>query len=75
MGGGICCAGPASGDSPNCLWKILFVDMGVPEQLLSDRVTNLLSELIQGVCEVLGVEKINTSGYPSHPQTDRLVEK
>jgi len=46
---------------------------GVPEQLLSDRGTNFLSELIQGVCEVLGVEKINTSGY--HPQTDGLVEK
>lgn len=46
---------------------------GVPEQLLSDRGTNFLSELIQGVCEVLSVEKINTSGY--HPQRDGLVEK
>lgn len=46
---------------------------GVPEQLLSDRGTNFLSELIAGVCDILGVEKINTSGY--HPQTDGLVEK
>ena len=46
---------------------------GVPEQLLSDRGTNFLSELIKGVCDVLGVKKINTSGY--HPQTDGLVEK
>ena len=46
---------------------------GVPEQLLSDRGTNFLSDLIHGVCEVLGVKKINTSGY--HPQTDGLVEK
>jgi hypothetical protein len=46
---------------------------GVPEQLLSDRGANFLSDLIQGVCDVLGVKKINTSGY--HPQTDGLVEK
>ena len=46
---------------------------GVPEQLLSDRGTNFLSELIKGVCDILGIKKINTSGY--HPQTDGLVEK
>ena len=45
----------------------------MPEQLLSDRGTNFLSELIKGVCDILGVKKINTSGY--HPQTDGLVEK
>jgi transposase InsO family protein len=46
---------------------------GVPEQLLSDRGANFLSDLLQGVCAILGVDKINTSGY--HPQTDGLVEK
>ena len=46
---------------------------GVPEELLSDRGANFMSELIQGICEVLGVKKVNTSGY--HPQTDGLVEK
>ena len=46
---------------------------GVPEQLLSDRGANFLSDLIRGVCDILGVKKINTSGY--HPQTDGLVEK
>ncbi len=46
---------------------------GIPEQLISDRGTNFLSELISGICEVLGVKKLNTSGY--HPQTDGLVEK
>ena len=56
----------------------LFVDHivcrhGVPEELLSDRGANFLSELVQGVCDVLGVRKVNTSGY--HPQTDGLVEK
>ena len=29
--------------------------------------------MIKGVCDVLGIKKINTSGY--HPQTDGLVEK
>ena len=56
----------------------LFVDNvvcrhGVPDELLSDRGSNFLSELLRSVCDVLGVKKINTSGY--HPQTDGLVEK
>ena len=46
---------------------------GIPEELLSDRGTNFLSTLIQETCQVLGVKKLNTSGY--HPQTDGLVEK
>ena len=46
---------------------------GVPEELLSDRGANFLSEVIKGVCEILRVKKINTSGY--QPQTDGLVEK
>ena len=46
---------------------------GVPEELLSDRGANFLSDLIKSVCDILGVKKINTSGY--HPQTDGLVEK
>ena len=56
----------------------LFVEQiicrhGVPEELLSDRGANFLSTLIQEICCVLGVKKLNTSGY--HPQTDGLVEK
>lgn len=46
---------------------------GVPEQLLSDRGSNFLSGLVRSVCSLLGIVKINTSGY--HPQTDGLVEK
>ena len=46
---------------------------GMPEELLSDRGANFLSDLIKNVCDILGVKKINTSGY--HPQTDGLVEK
>ena len=46
---------------------------GIPEELLSDHGTNFQSMLIQEVYNLLGVKKINTSGY--HPQTDGLVEK
>ena len=46
---------------------------GVPEELLSDRGSNFLSELILELCSLTGMKKINTSGY--HPQTDGLVEK
>ena len=52
--------------------KIVCVH-GVPEQLLSDRGANFLSDLVLEVCSLLGIEKLNTSGY--HPQTDGLVEK
>ena len=46
---------------------------GIPEELLSDRGSNFLSDLMLELCSILGVRKINTSGY--HPQTDGLVEK
>lgn len=46
---------------------------GVPEELLSNRGSNFLSDLIMEMCRVLGIKKLNTSGY--HPQTDGLVEK
>lgn len=46
---------------------------GVPAQLLSDRGKAFLSTLMQEVCQVLGVKKINTTAY--HPQTDGLVER
>ena len=46
---------------------------GVPEALLSDRGTNLLSHLMQEVCQMLGVKKLNTTTY--HPQCDGMVER
>ena len=46
---------------------------GVPEALLSDRGTNLLSHVMLDVCELLGVKKLNTTAY--HPQCDGLVER
>lgn len=46
---------------------------GVPEALLSDRGTNLLSHLMQSVCELMGIRKLNTTAY--HPQCDGMVER
>ena len=45
---------------------------GVPSQLLSDGGPNLLLDLIQNVCALLGMRKVNTTAY--HPQCDGLVE-
>ena len=45
---------------------------GVPEALLSDRGAKLLSHLVQDLCKLLGITKLNTSPY--HPQCDGAVE-
>ena len=41
--------------------------------LLSDRGANLLSHLMQDVCSILGIEKLNTTAY--HPECDGMVER
>ena len=46
---------------------------GVPEALLSDRGSNLLSSLMLDLCKLLGVEKLNTTSY--HPECDGTVER
>ena len=46
---------------------------GVPEALLTDRGTNLLSHLMLDLCEMLGTKKLNTTAY--HPQCDGMVER
>ena len=46
---------------------------GVPESLLSDRGTNLLSHLMRDICSLLGITKLNTTAY--HPQCDGMVER
>ena len=46
---------------------------GVPEALLSDRGTNLLSYLMKDVCKLLGIEKLNTMAH--HPECDGAVEQ
>ena len=46
---------------------------GVPVELLSDRGSAFLSHLLQEVCQLLGIHRVNTTAY--HPQTDGLVER
>ena len=51
----------------------VFCRHEAPERLLSDCGPNFLNELVQEVCKLLSIKKVNTSGY--HPQSDGLVEK
>ena len=51
----------------------IFCRHGAPQELLSDRGANFLSEIVLEVCKLLNIKKVNTSGY--HPQTDGLVER
>ena len=46
---------------------------GVPEALLSDRGTNMLSYMMKDLCKMLGITKLNTTA--SHPQCDGAVER
>ena len=45
----------------------------IPECLLSDRGTNLLSHLMRDLCQMLGIKKLNTTAY--HPECDGMVER
>ena len=46
---------------------------GVPEAILSDWGTNLLSHLMMDIGELLGILKLNTTAY--HPQCNGMVER
>ena len=39
---------------------------GVPEAILFDRGTNLLSFLMKDICKMLGIEKLNTTASHAH---------
>ena len=56
----------------NLLINEIICRHGVPEILLSDRGTNLLSAVIRDICNITGIKKANTTAY--HPQGDGLVE-
>ena len=47
--------------------------LGIPEVILLDHGTNVLSHLMLDVCKALGIQKLNTTAY--HPQCDGLVER
>ena len=67
---------PAPDQKANRIARLLvdeFLPMfGVPEALLSDRGTNLLANVVQDVCQLLGITNLNTTAY--HPQCDGMVE-
>ena len=42
-------------------------------RLLSDRGANFMSSVIEEMCQILGMKKLQTTPY--HPQTNRLVER
>ena len=45
----------------------------VPEALLLDRCTNLLSQLMLDCCRLLGTKELKTTAY--HPESDGMVER
>ena len=64
---------PALDQRANELLKEVVPMFGVPEALLSDRGTNLLLSLMQDVCKLLGVTKLNITA--NHPQCNSMVEQ
>ena len=68
---------PLSDQKTETIARILVDDVipffGVPEALLTDRGTNLLSHLMRDLCELLGITKLNTTAY--HPECDGMVER
>ena len=46
---------------------------GAPARLLSDRGANFMSSVIEEMCKILGMKKLQTMPY--HPQTNGLVER
>ena len=46
---------------------------GAPARLLSDRCANFMSGIIEEMCKILGIKKLQTMPY--HPQTNRLVQR
>ena len=55
------------------LTKEIIPFFGVPEAILTDRGTNLLSHLMLDICSNLGITKLNTTVY--HPECDGMVEQ
>ena len=55
------------------LVKEIVPMFGIPEALLSDHGTKLLSCLIQDVRKLLGIKKLNTTAH--HPQCNGMVER
>ena len=55
------------------LYQGYILIFGAPARLLSDRGANFMSSLIDEMCKILSMEKLQTTPY--HPQTNGLVER
>ena len=68
---------PATDKKSHRIAELLVTEViplfGVPEVLLSDKGTNLLSHLMWDVCKLLGIQKLNTTAH--HPECDGMVER
>ncbi|XP_050777346.1 KRAB-A domain-containing protein 2 [Gopherus flavomarginatus] len=51
----------------------VFARVGLRKEILTDKVTNFTSRLLNQVCRLLGVKQLRTFVY--HLQTDGLVER
>ena len=54
------------------LTKEMIPFFGMPEAILTDRGTNLLSHLVRDICSNLGITKLNTTAC--HPECDGMME-
>uniref|UniRef100_A0A9J7ZY96 Integrase catalytic domain-containing protein n=1 Tax=Cyprinus carpio carpio TaxID=630221 RepID=A0A9J7ZY96_CYPCA len=52
---------------------LLFSQVGIPSQILTDQGTLFMSRMMADVCKLLKVQQLSTMVY--HPQTDGLVER
>ena len=55
------------------LWDKFIVHYGLPEKILSDQGCNFESQLMAGICMLMGMQKIQTSPY--HPRTNGQCER
>ena len=50
-------------------WCLTF---GIPEKFLSDKVKEFRSRVLEDLCSLLGMQRLNTT--PGHPQCDGQSE-
>ena len=55
------------------LWDKFIVHYGLPEKILMDQGCNFEIQLVADLCELMGVQKIQTSPY--HPQANGQCER
>ena len=56
-----------------CLVHKVITKYGAPQNVLTDRGTNFLSNLVKEICILFKIKQMRTTAY--HPQTDGLVER